>query len=97
MVPAVTAGSDTNGVSVAAGAAQHGEAEARTEEGQDRARPGSKKSASLAIDTARPGDHQTVQADRAYFSVHNNENQKMCQLIWLYLVFLAPIVMFDMM
>jgi len=61
MVPAVTAGSDTNGVSVAAGAAQHGEAEARAEDGQDRARPGSKKSASLAIDTARPGDHQTVQ------------------------------------
>ena len=77
MVPAVTAGSDTNGVSVAG--AQHGEAEARAEEGQDRARPGSKKSASLAIDTARPGDHQTVQADRAYFSVQNNENPRITQ------------------
>ena len=65
-MPAVTAGSDTNGVSVAAGA-QHGEAEARAEEGQDRARPGSKKSASLAIDTARPGDHQTVQGGEHTF------------------------------
>ena len=86
-MPAVTPGSDTNGVSAVA---QHGEAEARAEEGQDRARPGSKKSASLAIDTVRPGDHQTVQADRAYFYLHNNENQERCQLIWLYLVFLAP-------
>ena len=77
-MPAVTAGSDTNGVSAAA-AAQHGEAEARAEEGQDRARPGSKKSASLAIDTVRPGDHQTVQADSAYFSVQNNENPRITQ------------------
>ena len=65
MVPAVTPGSDTNGVSVAV--AQHGEAEARAEEGQDRARPGSKKSASLAIDTVRPGDHQTVQGGEHTF------------------------------
>ena len=82
MVPAVTAGSDTNGVSVAgAGAgAQHGETEARAEEGQDRARPGSKKSASLAIDTARPGDHQTVQGGEHTFSP---TIMIMCQLIWL--------------
>ena len=79
MVPAVTAGSDTNGVSVAAGA-QHGEAEARAEEGQDRARPGSKKSASLAIDMARQGDHQTVQGGEHTFSP---TIMIMCQLIWL--------------
>ena len=79
MVPAVAPGSDTNGVSVAAGA-QHGEAEARAEEGQDRARPGSKKSASLAIDTARPGDHQTVQGGDHTFSP---TIMIMCQLIWL--------------
>ena len=77
-MPAVAPGSDTNGVSVAA--AQHGEAEARAEEGQDRARPGSKKSASLAIDTARPGDHQTVQGGEHTFSP---TIMIMCQLIWL--------------
>ena len=64
-MPAVTPGSDTNGVSAVA---QHGEAEARAEEGQDRARPGSKKSASLAIDTVRPGDHQTVQGGEHTFT-----------------------------
>ena len=78
-MPAVAPGSDTNGVS-AAGAAQHGEAEARAEEGQDRARPGSKKSACLAIDTTRPGDHQTVQGGEHTFSP---TIMIMCQLIWL--------------
>ena len=66
-MPAVAPGSDTNGVSVAAGA-QHGEAEARAEDGQDRARPGSKKSACLAIDTVRQGDHQTVQGGEHTFT-----------------------------